>query len=65
MNAAHQFSLAAAAKATDLRHRAIIQKNISSYDIGVARGKDKFADWQNARESIAQKNAIDRRQRQA
>ncbi|MEI8316058.1 MAG: LutB/LldF family L-lactate oxidation iron-sulfur protein [Verrucomicrobiota bacterium] len=53
MNTAQQFSHAAAAKATDLRHRAIIQKNISSYDIGVARGKDKFADWQNARSSVA------------
>ena len=53
MNAAQQFSKAAAAKAVDLRHRAIIQKNISSYDIGVARGKDKFADWQNARSRVA------------
>jgi len=53
MNAAQQFSKAAAAKAVDLRHRAIIQKNISSYDTGVARGKDKFADWQNARSRAA------------
>ena len=44
MNTAQQFSHAAAAKAADLRHRAIIQKNISSSDIGVARDKDKFAD---------------------
>ena len=53
MNAAQQFYKSAAAKAVDLRHRAIIQKNISSYDIGVARGKDKFADWQNARSRVA------------
>ena len=53
MNAAQQFTAAAAAKATDLRHRGIIQKNIASYDVAVTRGKSRFADWQNGRSHAA------------
>ena len=44
-----QFKRDAASKAADLRHRAVIQKNIATYDAAVARGKIRFADWQNAR----------------
>ena len=40
-------------KAADLRHRAVIQKNIATYDAAVARGKARFADWQNARSRAA------------
>ena len=38
----------------DLRHRAIIQKNIATYDAAVERGKARFADWQEARSRAAQ-----------
>ena len=48
-----QFKRDAAAKATDLRHRAVIQKNIATYDVAVARGKARFADWPNARARAA------------
>jgi L-lactate dehydrogenase complex protein LldF len=48
-----QFKRDAAAKATDLRHRAVIQKNIATYDTAVARGKARFADWPNARARAA------------
>ena len=50
---ATQFKRAAAAKATDLQHRAVIQKAIATYDAAVARGKTRFADWQNARSHAA------------
>jgi L-lactate dehydrogenase complex protein LldF len=40
-------------KAADLRHRAVIQKNIGTYDIAVAKGRARFADWQNARSHAA------------
>jgi L-lactate dehydrogenase complex protein LldF len=50
---AQQFQAAATAKATDLRHRAIVQKNIATYHAAVARGKARFADWQNARSRVA------------
>lgn len=48
-----QFQRDATAKTTDLRHRAVIQKNIASYDASVAKGKARFADWQNARSHAA------------
>jgi len=51
---ADQFRRAAAAKAADPRHRAVIQKAISSYSSAVARGKSRFADWQEARSLGAQ-----------
>lgn len=44
-----QFKRDAAAKAADFHHRAVIQKNIATYDAAVARGKTRFADWPNAR----------------
>jgi L-lactate dehydrogenase complex protein LldF len=50
---AEQFAHAAAAKAADLSHRAVIQKNIATYDAAVARGRLRFADWQNARSRAA------------
>jgi L-lactate dehydrogenase complex protein LldF len=50
---AQQFLEAAAVKAADLRHRGVIQKAISTYDAAVARGKARFADWQNARSHAA------------
>lgn len=51
--AADQFRDAAAVKSADLRHRGIIQRNIGIYDAAVARGKTRFADWQNARSTAA------------
>jgi L-lactate dehydrogenase complex protein LldF len=51
---ARQFELDAAAKAGDLKHRAVIQRNMAFYDAAVARSRGKFADWQNARSRAAQ-----------
>ncbi len=48
-----QFTRDATVKTADLRHRAVIQKNIASYDAAVARGMTRFADWQNARSHAA------------
>jgi L-lactate dehydrogenase complex protein LldF len=48
-----QFTGDAAVKTADLRHRAVIQKNIASYDAAVAKGMARFADWQNARSHAA------------
>jgi L-lactate dehydrogenase complex protein LldF len=49
-----QFLRAAASKAGDPRHRAVVQKNIGAYNAAVARGKARFADWQEARSLAAQ-----------
>jgi L-lactate dehydrogenase complex protein LldF len=54
MNTVQQFLTAAAAKANDLQHRGVVQKNIGSYNAAVARGKARFADWQEARSRAAQ-----------
>ena len=54
MNTVQQFLTAAASKANDLRHRGVVQKNIGSYNAAVARGKTRFADWQEARSVAAQ-----------
>ena len=51
---ADQFKRAAAVKASDPHHRAVLQKAIGAYDDAVARGKSRFADWQNARSQAAQ-----------
>jgi len=51
--ASEQFLRDAATKTADLRHRAVIQKNIGSYDAAVTRGKSRYADWQNARSRAA------------
>ena len=48
-----QFRRDAATKTADLRHRAVVQKNIATYDTAVAKGKARFADWQNARSHAA------------
>ena len=48
-----RFQRDAAAKTADLRHRAVVQKNIATYDVSVAKGKARFADWQNARSHAA------------
>ncbi len=48
-----QFKRAAAEKTADLRHRGVIQKAIATYDAAVARGRLRFADWQNARSHAA------------
>lgn len=55
-----QFEHDATLKTADLRHRAVIQKNIATYDIAVAKGRTRFADWprsdrgwQNARSRAA------------
>jgi L-lactate dehydrogenase complex protein LldF len=39
--------------ALDAPQRAIIQKNIASYEAAVARGKARFADWQEGRSRAA------------
>jgi L-lactate dehydrogenase complex protein LldF len=54
MNTVQQFLTAAASTANDLRHRGVVQKNIGAYNDAVARGKARFADWQEARSSAAQ-----------
>jgi L-lactate dehydrogenase complex protein LldF len=51
---ADQFKRAAAEKAADPHHRAVLQRAIATYDAAVARGKTRFADWQNARAQAAQ-----------
>jgi len=48
-----QFEHDATVKTGDLRHRAVIQKNIGTYEIAVAKGKTRFADWENARSHAA------------
>ncbi|HTS19791.1 MAG TPA: LutB/LldF family L-lactate oxidation iron-sulfur protein [Verrucomicrobiae bacterium] len=48
-----QFERDATAKTADLRHRAVIQKNIATYQASVARGRVRFADWPNARSRAA------------
>ena len=48
-----QFKHDAAEKTADLRHRGVIQKAIATYDAAVARGRLRFADWQNARSHAA------------
>jgi len=48
-----QFKHDAAEKTADLHHRAVIQKAIATYDAAVARGRLRFADWQNARSHAA------------
>jgi L-lactate dehydrogenase complex protein LldF len=48
-----QFKRDAAEKTADLHHRAVIQKAIATYDAAVARGRLRFADWQNARSHAA------------
>jgi L-lactate dehydrogenase complex protein LldF len=48
-----QFKRNATEKTADLRHRAVIQKAIATYDAAVARGRLRFADWQNARSHAA------------
>lgn len=53
-SSAIQFKRAAAVKAVDLHHRAVIQKTIGTYHAAVALGKTRFADWQNARAHAAQ-----------
>ncbi|MGD0016979.1 MAG: LutB/LldF family L-lactate oxidation iron-sulfur protein [Verrucomicrobiia bacterium] len=54
MNAAQQFRRAAAKKAADPRHRAVLEKNIATYDDAVARGRTRYAGWENARSTAAQ-----------
>src|SRR5437867_5149737 len=54
MTTAEQFAHAAAQKTADLRHRAVLQNAIKTYDAAVAKGKTRFADWQNARSHAAQ-----------
>ncbi len=48
-----RFQRDAAKKTADLRHRAVVQKNIATYDTAVAKGKARFADWENARSHAA------------
>lgn len=48
-----QFMAAAAVKAADLHHRAVVQKNIAAYEAAVARSKARWADWESARRQAA------------
>jgi L-lactate dehydrogenase complex protein LldF len=48
-----QFLRAAAVKSDDPRHRAVIRKNMAAYHLSVARGKQRFADWEAARSRAA------------
>ena len=48
-----KFNHDATVKTADLHHRAVIQKAIATYDTAVARGRLRFADWQNARSRAA------------
>jgi L-lactate dehydrogenase complex protein LldF len=48
-----RFQRAATAKTADLHHRTVVQNNIATYDASVAKGKARFADWQNARSHAA------------
>jgi L-lactate dehydrogenase complex protein LldF len=47
--ASQEFLRKAAVKSADLDHRALIQKGMLSYDLAVAKGKLRFADWEAAR----------------
>lgn len=49
-----RFWNAAAAKAGDSNHRAVIQSNMASYHLAVASGKKRFLDWENTRSLAAQ-----------
>jgi L-lactate dehydrogenase complex protein LldF len=53
MTPSQQFTTSSNAKAGDPRHRAIVAKNIGSYDAAVARGKSRYADWPAARSRAA------------
>jgi L-lactate dehydrogenase complex protein LldF len=53
-DSARQFQRDAAAKAGDLQHRTVIQRNMAFYDAAVARSRSRYADWQNARSCAAQ-----------
>jgi L-lactate dehydrogenase complex protein LldF len=61
MNAAKEFLRRAATKSADLSHRQIIRKNMEHYESRVAVGKERFADWEAARERSAaiRQEAID------
>ncbi len=50
---AEEFVRNATQKTADLRHRAVLQKAIATYDAAVTKGKSRFADWQNARARAA------------
>jgi L-lactate dehydrogenase complex protein LldF len=61
MTAAQQFRRDATTKAADPRHRAVLEKNIATYDDAVALGKTRYATgpegfrgWENARSLAAQ-----------
>ena len=47
--ASQEFLRKAIIKSADLDHRALIQKGMLSYDLAVAKGKLRFADWEAAR----------------
>ncbi|HWR15910.1 MAG TPA: LutB/LldF family L-lactate oxidation iron-sulfur protein [Terriglobales bacterium] len=50
MNPAREFLLNAAAKSVDLAHRKIIRKNMDHYEVRLAEGVARFADWEGARD---------------
>jgi len=47
--AAREFLRSAAVKSADLTHRQVIRRAIDTYNTAVARGKDRFLDWDAAR----------------
>ena len=53
MNAATEFLLNAATKSADLGHRRILRKNMDHYEVRLAEGMARFANWDAARDRCA------------
>jgi L-lactate dehydrogenase complex protein LldF len=53
-SSAKQFRRDATAKAANSQHRAVLEKNIATYDAAVALGKTRYVGWENARSVAAQ-----------
>ncbi len=49
-----KFQEAAAVKSADLAHRKTMRNNIHSYNLAHAKGKERFTDWESAREQSAE-----------
>lgn len=52
-SAAQEFLRGAAEKAGDITHRQIIRRNMETYQVAAARGRQRFADWEAARDRCA------------
>jgi L-lactate dehydrogenase complex protein LldF len=49
-----RFQQAATARSADAKHRAVIRRNMATYHLNVAKGKNRFVDWEEARARAAQ-----------